>query len=98
MADETSQDQSPDLDGVATPNRDRRHDPPVIEGAIAAPDEGAEAPEAFSDEPPATGVEVGSPPRTSAEEPSAAPAIVQPSRPIISAVIGAVVGAVVAAA
>ena len=46
MADETSQDQSPDLEGVATPNRDRRHEPPVIEGEIAGPRESAEAPEA----------------------------------------------------
>ncbi len=35
MADETSPDQPPDLEGAATPNRDRRPEPPVIEGEVA---------------------------------------------------------------
>jgi hypothetical protein len=95
MADETSQDQSPDLEGVATPNRDRRHEPPVIEGEISGPRESAEAPEA--PQPPADGAfDSGAEPQALAPPPE--PPIVKSPRPIASAVIGAVVGAVVAGA
>jgi hypothetical protein len=95
MADHTSQDQSPDLEGVATPNRDRRHEPPVIEGEIAGPRESAEAPDAPqppADEASASGAE----PPPFAPPPD--PPIVKSPRSITSALIGAVVGAVVAAA
>jgi len=95
MADETSQNQSPDLEGVATPNRDRRHEPPVIEGEIAGPRESAEAPEA--PQPPADeALDSGGAP--SVEPPTIAPPTVKSPQPIASAVIGAVVGAVVAGA
>ena len=98
MADETSQDPTPDLDGAATPNRDRRREPPVvIEGEVSGAGEGAEAPPVVDapDHAPAPAADVApEPPADSgAEAPPAG------ARPILSsAAIGAVVGAAVAAA
>ena len=95
MADETSPDQPPDLEGAATPNRDRRPEPPVvIEGEVAESSESVEAPppvEPQAAEPPPT-VEMEPVRETNAEPPPAA------GRPILSAATGAVVGAAVAAA
>jgi hypothetical protein len=94
MADETTQ--TPELDGVATPNRDRRHEPPVIEGEMVEPREKRDAP-------PAGAADVGA---QAPESPVAEPAVAEPpgapspartARPILSAGIGAVVGAVFAA-
>ena len=106
MADETRPDPTPDSEGAATPNRDRRREPPTIEGEIARP----ESPFA----PAAAEVDSGSAqagePSPSEMRPEAAPAAeVTPAaaaaeppppaspRPILSAAIGALVGAVVAA-
>jgi hypothetical protein len=93
MPDETSHDQSPDLD-AATPNRDRRHEPPVIEGEVAADDEVAKA--ADDAEPLSAAA-----PQSSLEAPPADEAPIAPpapkSRALSSAAIGAVVGALVAA-
>jgi hypothetical protein len=95
MADETSLDQSPDLEGAATPNRDRRHEPPVIEGEIAGPRENAEAASETPQQVPNEALDSGAEPPV-LEPP--APPIVKPPRPFAAALIGAVVGAVVAAA
>jgi hypothetical protein len=95
MADETSPDQPPDLDGAATPNRDRRPEPPVvIEGEVAESSERVAAPppaEPQAAEPPPT-AETEPVHETNAEPPPAA------GRPILSAATGAIVGAAVAAA
>jgi hypothetical protein len=95
MADETSPDQPPDLDGAATPNRDRRPEPPVvIEGEVAESSESVEAPppaEPRAVEPSPT-AETEPVRETNAEPPPAA------GRPILSAATGAIVGAAVAAA
>ena len=94
MPDETSQ--PPDLDGAATPNRDRRHEPPVIEGEMVEPGESGDAP----------AVEAADADAKPAESPIAEPTAAQPfatppsartARPILSALIGALVGAAVAA-
>jgi hypothetical protein len=87
MADETSQDQIPEFDGAATPNRDRRPEPPIIEGEVAESREVVDAPPAA--DPP--GVD-----REPAREPPA-PASSGAARPAMSAAIGALVGAIVAA-
>jgi hypothetical protein len=88
MADETGQDQPPDLEGAATPNRDRPREPPVvIEGEVAG------APENIDARPFAGPPDIGPPP---AEGVGAQPPSVG-ARPILSAAIGAVVGAAVAA-
>jgi len=89
MADETIQ--TPDPDGAATPNRDRRREPEVIEGEFEEPRDIEDAPLASAadrdkkilDAPVAEPLAV---------EPQAAPM----ARPILSAAIGALVGAAVA--
>src|SRR5580700_1999879 len=94
MADETSQDQPPDLDGAATPNRDRRPEPPVvIEGEVAASSESVEEPPRV--EPLAADPLPASEPEP-AEEKNAEPPPAS-GRPVLSATIGAIVGAAVAA-
>jgi hypothetical protein len=87
MADETSRDQSPDSDDSATPNRDRRQEPPiVIEGEIVQPEQRASAPPAS--EPPIRESEAVDEARVETPPPE--------GRPILSAAVGAIVGAVVA--
>jgi hypothetical protein len=94
MADETTQ--TPELDGAATPNRDRRHEPPVIEGEMVGP-------RGKPDAPPAGATDVGAQASQSpvaepaVAEPPPAPPPARPARPILSAGIGAVVGAAFAA-
>ena len=89
MPDETTQ--TPDLDGAATPNRDRRYEPPVIEGERVDPRANADA----------TTGEAAQSDEIAAELPVAEPPIAPPprgtARPILSAAIGALVGAVIAA-
>jgi hypothetical protein len=90
MADETSHEQIPELDGAATPNRDRRHEPPIIEGEVA--DVGIAtnaAPQADTTK---------ETPYRSVEEPAGSSPSANRSRSLQSAVIGAIVGALVAAA
>jgi len=94
MADETSQDHPTDLDGAATPNRDRRPEPPVvIEGEVAASSESVE--ETSRVEPPAADPPPASEPEP-VEEKNAEPPPAS-GRPVLSAAIGAIVGAAVAA-
>ena len=100
MADETRPDPTPDLEGAATPNRDRRREPPIIEGEIARPEspiapaaaeadtESAKASEPPPEERSASAAEAE--PQAPRDPSPAAP------RPILSAAIGALVGAVVA--
>jgi hypothetical protein len=89
MADETSQDQPPNLDAAATPNRDRRIEPPVIiEGDVAGSRESVDPPLVV--DAPDAGLEA-------AGQPIAPPPPIR-ERPILSAAIGAIVGAGVAAA
>jgi hypothetical protein len=90
MADETSHEQTPELDGSATPNRDRRYEPPVIEGEVADVEAVTNA-----------ALRADAAEETSyrnVEEPVASPPSTNGSRSLLSAVIGAIVGAVVAAA
>ena len=89
MADETIQ--TPDPDGAATPNRDRRREPEVIEGEFVEPRASGDAPVAGAadggektPEPPVVERAVAEPPPSGA------------ARPILSAAIGAMVGAAVA--
>lgn len=109
MADETSPDQPPDLDGAATPNRDRRPEPPVvIEGEVAESSESVEAPppvEPRAAEPPSNPEpvqETNAEPATTAEAEPVRETNAEPppaaGRPILSAATGAIVGAAVAAA
>jgi hypothetical protein len=94
MADETSQDQPPDLDGAATPNRDRRPEPPVvIEGEVAASSENVEAPPSI--EPLAADPPTASEPEPVLEKNAELPPA--SGRPLLSAAIGAIVGAAIAA-
>jgi hypothetical protein len=89
MVDETSQDQPPDLDGAATPNRDRRIEPPVIiEGEVAGSRESVDSPPVV-DAPDAS--------LEAAGQPTAPPPPIR-ARPILSAAIGAIVGGGVATA
>jgi hypothetical protein len=95
MADETSHEQTPDPDSGATPNRDRRHEPPIIDGEVAETESPAEAQEDSRPaqvEPPVPAAASSSP-----EPPPAAAPVVKSSRPVMSALIGAFVGAIVAA-
>ena len=95
MADETSLEPTPDPDGAATPNRDRRHEPPIIEGEAAERPRSADAPVADAAEAVETGAE---PPASLAEDPQLRLSSARSSRPILAAAIGALVGAIVAAA
>ena len=89
MADETIQ--TPDPDGAATPNRDRRREPEVIEGEFVEPREGADAPRVGAAE---SGDKT---PESPVVEPAGAePPPAATTRPILSAAIGALVGAAVA--
>ena len=94
MADETIP--TPDLGGGATPNRDRRHEPPVIEGEMVERRESGDAPavDAADDGAKAAGPPVAEP--AVAEPPAKSPPA-RTARPILSAAIGALVGAAVAA-
>lgn len=88
MADETSQDEPPELHSVATPNRDRPREPPaVIEGEAVEASRSAEEP-AFAEPPSERPEPVGD---------VRAEPLPADGRPMISAAIGAVVGAVAAA-
>jgi hypothetical protein len=88
MSDETSRDQSQDDVNSATPNRDRREEPPVvIEGEVARTQEDASPPPIL---------DAASSSETLDPSPEAAPSA--GGRPILSAVVGALVGAAVAGA
>jgi hypothetical protein len=96
MADETSPDPTPDSDGAATPNRDRRHAPPIIEGEGAQSGDRIETPrsEDRAEIPaPNNGPETG--PRQDVAPIAEAPPPAS-ARPILSAAVGALVGAIVA--
>jgi hypothetical protein len=91
MADETSLEPTPDLDGAATPNRDRRHEPPIIEGEAAELRQNADA--SVADAADARDARA----EPAGEDPPVRLAPAKSARPILSAAIGALVGAVVAA-
>ena len=96
MADETSQDQPPDLDGAATPNRDRRHEPPSSKA------KSRESPRSVRRPPPADVERTGAePPPAANRSPSGEECASRPwpvgaaraCRPLIGAIVGAVVAA-----
>jgi hypothetical protein len=106
MADETRPDLTPDREG-ATPNRDRRHEPPIIEGEVARAEDAAgddRAPGPEPDPAPSGDGAESAAPQSGARPllpPAAAPAaeaLRSSGRPVLSAAIGALVGAIVAAA
>src|SRR5260370_4720402 len=111
MADETRRDLTPEREG-ATQNRDRRHEPPIIEGEVAGSEEAAESttPESDSTAKPAAGealaedgaesAALGSDAKLGGEPspPSAGEARGASARPVLSAAVGALIGAIVVAA